>query len=85
MARVVNKISDVSVALGLIGPGSVGKAVLEHLRMQVGATLHGFALEVKLEQQGVLRRTNFAALSGVSAVLAALGNRRHLRTKQPVD
>ncbi len=34
MAQVVNKISGLSIALGLIGPGTVGKAVLEHLRVQ---------------------------------------------------
>lgn len=32
---VKNTISEVSLALGLIGPGSVGKSVLEHLRVQV--------------------------------------------------
>ena len=33
--HVGNKISGLSIALGLIGPGTVGKAVLEQLRNQV--------------------------------------------------
>lgn len=35
MAQIINKIRDTSLAIGLIGPGAVGKAVLEHLRVQV--------------------------------------------------